>query len=151
MSAPAMRFLDRASPPHIFTLIVLTGLGALSMNIFLPSLPAMTEHFSTDYRVMQLSVALYLAVNAMLQIVSARSRTVTAAARSCWWGIVIFLLATLGCLVAPTIEVFLAFRMLQAVSWWASSSAARWCATCIPRTRPPARSAMSRWAWPWCR
>jgi DHA1 family bicyclomycin/chloramphenicol resistance-like MFS transporter len=69
MSAPAIRFLDRASPPHIFTLIVLTGLGALSMNIFLPSLPAMTEHFATDYRVMQLSVALYLAVNAMLQIV----------------------------------------------------------------------------------
>jgi DHA1 family bicyclomycin/chloramphenicol resistance-like MFS transporter len=28
---------------------------------------------------------------------------------------VIFLLATLGCLFAPTIEVFLAFRMLQAV------------------------------------
>jgi DHA1 family bicyclomycin/chloramphenicol resistance-like MFS transporter len=48
---------------------VLTGLGALSMNIFLPSLPAMTEHFETDYRLMQLSVALYLAVNAVLQIV----------------------------------------------------------------------------------
>jgi DHA1 family bicyclomycin/chloramphenicol resistance-like MFS transporter len=31
------------------------------------------------------------------------------------WGIVIFLLATLGCILAPTIEVFLAFRMLQAV------------------------------------
>ena len=31
------------------------------------------------------------------------------------WAIVLFLLATLGCLLAPNIETFLAFRMLQAV------------------------------------
>jgi DHA1 family bicyclomycin/chloramphenicol resistance-like MFS transporter len=115
MSAPAIRFLDRASPPHIFTLIVLTGLGALSMNIFLPSLPAMTEHFATDYRVMQLSVALYLAVNAMLQIVIGPISDRYGRRPVLLVGIVMFLLATLGCLVAPTIEVFLAFRMLQAV------------------------------------
>jgi DHA1 family bicyclomycin/chloramphenicol resistance-like MFS transporter len=115
MSAPAIRFLDRASPPHIFTLIVLTGLGALSMNIFLPSLPAMTEHFATDYRVMQLSVALYLAVNAMLQIVIGPISDRYGRRPVLLVGIVMFLLATLGCLVAPTIEVFLAFRMRQAV------------------------------------
>ena len=48
-----VRFLDRTTPPHIFTLILLTGLGALSMNIFLPSLPRMTTYFETDYRLMQ--------------------------------------------------------------------------------------------------
>jgi DHA1 family bicyclomycin/chloramphenicol resistance-like MFS transporter len=121
------------------------------MNIFLPSLPAMTEHFETDYRLMQLSVALYLAVNAVLQIVIGPISDRYGRRPVLLWGIAIFLLATLGCMLAPTIEVFLAFRMLQAVSWWASCSAARWCATCIPRTRPPARSAMSPWAWPWCR
>ena len=39
------------------------------MNIFLPSLPGMAAHFDTEYRLMQLSVALYLAVNAALQVV----------------------------------------------------------------------------------
>ena len=54
--------------PHILTLVLMAGLSALSLNIFLPSLPGMTAYFETDYRVMQLSVAAYLAVNAALQI-----------------------------------------------------------------------------------
>ncbi|MCX7644339.1 MAG: multidrug effflux MFS transporter [Rhodobacteraceae bacterium] len=114
-SRPAVRFLDRSTPPHIMTLVLLAGLGALSMNIFLPSLPAMAEHFRTDYRLIQLSVALYLGVNAVLQVfigpVSDRfgRRPVMLAA------IGIFLLATLGTLLAPTVELFLAFRALQAV------------------------------------
>ena len=35
------RFLDRRTAPHIATLILLAGLSALTMNIFLPSLPGM--------------------------------------------------------------------------------------------------------------
>ena len=110
-----VRFLDRATPPHIFTLIVLTGLGALSMNIFLPSLPQMTEYFVTDYRLMQLSVALYLAVNAGLQILIGPISDRYGRRPVLLVGVSVFLLATLGCILAPNIEVFLFFRMLQAV------------------------------------
>lgn len=110
-----VRFLDRATPPHIFTLIVLTGLGALSMNVFLPSLPQMTEHFATDYRVMQLTVALYLAVNAALQIVIGPISDRYGRRPVLLGGVGIFLLATLGCIFAPSIEIFLFFRMVQAV------------------------------------
>ena len=35
------RFLDNRTPPHIFTLILMAGVGALSLNVFLPSLPSM--------------------------------------------------------------------------------------------------------------
>ncbi len=112
---PMVRFLDRATPPHIFTLIVLTGLGALSMNVFLPSLPAMTEHFETDYRLMQLSVALYLAVNAVLQVVIGPVSDRFGRRPVLLWSIAIFLVATVGCIFAPTVEAFLAFRMVQAV------------------------------------
>ena len=66
---PMVRFLDRTTPPHIVTLILLTGLGALSMNIFLLSLPNMTAWFDTEYSVMQLSVSAYLGVSALLQLV----------------------------------------------------------------------------------
>jgi DHA1 family bicyclomycin/chloramphenicol resistance-like MFS transporter len=114
-TAPTIRFLDRATPPHIFTLIALTGLGALSMNIFLPSLPGMTEHFQTDYRLMQLSVALYLGVNAVLQVFIGPISDRYGRRPILLGAIVIFLLATIGCIFAPTAEVFLAFRMVQAV------------------------------------
>ena len=112
--APTIRLLDRTTPPHILTLVLMAGIGAMSMNIFLPSLPAMAEHFGTDYAVMQLSVSLYLATTAALHVIvgplSDRygRRPVMAA------GLGIFLVATVGCLLAPNVTVFLVCRMLQA-------------------------------------
>jgi MFS transporter, DHA1 family, multidrug resistance protein len=107
--------LNRTTPPSILTLTLLAGLSALSMNIFLPALPAMAAHFNVPYGVMQQSVSLYLALSALLQIIigplSDRygRRPVILAA------LVVFLLATLGTLIAPTAGWFLAARMGQAV------------------------------------
>lgn len=112
---PPVRFLDRSTPPHIVTLVLLAGLGALSMNIFLPSLPAMAEDFGTDYRVIQLSVALYLAVNAVLQVFIGPISDRFGRRPVVLGSILIFLAATVGTLLATTVEVFLLFRALQAV------------------------------------
>jgi len=111
---PKLRFLDHATPPHIATLILMAGLSALAMNIFLPSLPGMVAHFDTSYGLMQLSVALYLAVNAGLQLVIGPLSDRWGRRPVVLWGIAIFVVATLGCLLAPTVTVFLAFRMMQA-------------------------------------
>ena len=85
------------------------------MNMFLPSLPNMTAYFATDYSVMQLSVALYLAVSAVMQILIGPISDNIGRRKVLLWGIALFMLATLGCIFAPTAEVFLAFRMCQAV------------------------------------
>ena len=113
--APRIRFLDRTTPPHVSTLILMAGLSALTMNIFLPSLPGMTAHFQTDYRVMQLSVAVYLGVNAVLQIFIGPISDKFGRRPVILSGMGLFLLATIGCMLAPTVEIFLAFRMAQAV------------------------------------
>jgi DHA1 family bicyclomycin/chloramphenicol resistance-like MFS transporter len=110
-----VRFLDRTSPPHITTLILLAGMSAMVMNMFLPSLPKMTEYFDTEYRLMQLSVALYLGVSAGLQIVIGPISDRYGRRPVLLWGIALFILATLGCIYAPTAESFLFFRMCQAV------------------------------------
>ncbi|WP_298292822.1 multidrug effflux MFS transporter [uncultured Litoreibacter sp.] len=110
----SVKFLDRTTPPHIFTLVLLAGVSAMNMSIFLPSLPAMTREFGTSYGVMQLSVSLYLACTALTQLfvgpISDKfgRRPVILAA------IGIFILATIGCMTATSIEVFLIFRMVQA-------------------------------------
>lgn len=110
-----VRFLDRTTPPHIATLILIAGLAALSLNIFLPSLPSMATHFGVPYDLMQLSVSAYLATTAVIQIfigpLSDRfgRRPVLLAA------IAIFTLATIGAIFAPNFHVFLACRMAQAV------------------------------------
>lgn len=112
---PKVRFLDRTTPPHILTLIVLTGLTAATMNIYLPSLPHMTEHFSTEYRVMQLSVSLFLAVNALLQLVIGPLSDRYGRRPIILWGLALFVFSTLGTIYASSIELFLVFRMGQAV------------------------------------
>ena len=109
-----VRFLDRRTSPHILTLILLAGLSALAMNIFLPSLPGMTTYFQTDYRLLQLSVALYLGINAGLQLVVGPVSDKWGRRPVILWGTVVFLLATLGCVLATNAYVFLTFRMLQA-------------------------------------
>lgn len=110
-----VRYLDRTTPPHLSTLILLSALSALGMNIFLPSLPAMSAHFDTEYKVMQLSVALYLGVNAILQVVIGPLSDYFGRRPMILGSIVLFNLATLGCLFAPNATVFLIFRMAQAV------------------------------------
>lgn len=109
-----VRFLDRATPPHIMTLILIAGISALSMNVFLPSLPNMTTYFNTDYRLMQLSVAIYLAVNAVLQVVVGPISDRFGRRPVVLAGMFVFTLASIGCILATSIEVFLVFRMLQA-------------------------------------
>ncbi len=110
-----VRFLDRTTPPHIFTLILIAGVSALSMNVFLPSLPKMTVYFDTEYRLIQLSVSAYLLCNAILQIIVGPISDRYGRRPVILYGFALFALATLGCIYAPTVEVFLAFRMLQGV------------------------------------
>jgi DHA1 family bicyclomycin/chloramphenicol resistance-like MFS transporter len=112
---PIIRFLDRSTPPHLFTLILLAGLSTLSLNVFLPSLPGMTAYFETDYHLMQLAVTLYLGMNAALQVLIGPISDRYGRRPVLLWCLVIFIFATFGCLLAPNVGVFLAFRMLQAV------------------------------------
>lgn len=110
-----VRYLDRATPPHISTLIAATALGAMSMNVFLPTLPQMAEYFQADYALMQRSVTLYLMVNAILQLGIGPISDRIGRRPVLLGSFVLFTLATLGCILAPTAEIFLAFRMAQAV------------------------------------
>lgn len=109
------RFLDRRTPPHIATLILMAGLSALTMNIFLPSLPGMAAWFNVPYGLMQLSVALYLALSALLQIVIGPISDRFGRRKVLLWSIALFLLATIGTLIAPDATTFLICRMAQAV------------------------------------
>lgn len=95
-------------------MIALTSLAALSMNLFLPSLPGMTAHFETSYGIMQIAVAGYLGVNAAMQLVIGPISDRFGRRAVMLWAIVAFCLATLGCLLATHVAVFLVFRMAQA-------------------------------------
>ncbi len=111
---PASNWLKRNSPPHIFTLVAIAGIAALNMNIFLPSLPSMASFFDAEFSVVQLAISAYLGVTALLQLIIGPLSDRFGRRPVILWGMGVFIVATIGCILAPTIEVFLAFRMLQA-------------------------------------
>ncbi len=115
MSAlPIIRFLDRTTPPHILTLILITGMSALNMSIFLPSLAAMTDYFQTDYAIMQIALSGYLAATAVLQTFIGPFSDRYGRRKIVIGSLVIFVFATIGTYFATTVEAFLFFRIMQA-------------------------------------
>lgn len=85
----------------------------MNMSAFLPALPEMTNHFGTSYATMQLSVSAYLAVTALLQFVVGQLSDRYGRRPVILICLGVFLAATLACMVAPTVELFLVFRMVQ--------------------------------------
>jgi DHA1 family bicyclomycin/chloramphenicol resistance-like MFS transporter len=108
-------WLDRRTPPHIVTLVLLTGVSALNMNMVLPSLPRLAAHYDASYGVVSLTVSAYLGLTAALQLVVGPLSDRYGRRPVILASLGIFLAATVGCMIAPTIEIFLALRLLQAV------------------------------------
>lgn len=90
------------------------AVGPLAMNIFLPSLPGMAEHFHSDYAVMQLVVSAYLVATAGLQIFIGPASDRFGRRPVMLACIGIFLIGTLAAIYAPTVEILLFARFLQA-------------------------------------
>ena len=107
-------FLNKNTAPHIFTLIFMSSMSVLSMSMFLPSLPSMTEFFKTDYSLVQLSVSLYLACTAVVQLIAGPLSDYFGRRNIVLAALILLILATIGCYFAQTIEAFLFFRALQA-------------------------------------
>ena len=93
----------------------MAGLGAMNMSAFLPALPAMTAYFGTQYGIMQLAVSLYLATIAILQLIIGQLSDRFGRRPVVLWCLAGYMLATLGCIFAPTVEIFLALRMAQSL------------------------------------
>jgi Bcr/CflA subfamily drug resistance transporter len=126
------------SPPKMLTLVLLTALSVLSLNMFLPSLSNMAQDFQTDYALVNLSIAGYLAITAVLQLIMGPLSDRYGRRPVLLAGLAIFVLASLGCALATDIWIFLGFRILQGaiISGAALSSA-------VVRDMVPAQEAAS--------
>jgi DHA1 family bicyclomycin/chloramphenicol resistance-like MFS transporter len=110
---PPARFLDRRTPPHLATLVLLAATGAITMNIFLASLPVMAEDFGVSYAVMQIAVTGYLALTGLSQLVIGPLSDRYGRRPVAIWTVAIFIAASIGTALATDISIFLLFRALQ--------------------------------------
>lgn len=104
-----------SSKPRLSTLILLSALAILPVNFFLPSLPGMAVEFDVAYGIMGLSLAAYAGVSACLQLVVGPLSDRFGRRPVIVWSLAIFIVATIGCALAPDASTFLACRMIQAI------------------------------------
>jgi MFS transporter, DHA1 family, multidrug resistance protein len=111
--------------PTMLTLVLLSGLAVGSLNMFLPSLANIAHEFQADYALVSLSIAGYAWMAAVLQLLMGPLSDRIGRRPVILAGLVIFIVASLGCLLATNVWTFLLFRMLQAaiVSGYAVSVA----------------------------
>lgn len=101
-------------PPRLSTLIFLSALSVLPVNMILPSLPDIAGTFGAPYWLINLSVAGHAIAAAAAQVIGGAlvdrygRRSVALAS------IALFIIASMGCALAPGIGLFLLCRALQA-------------------------------------
>jgi len=101
------------TPPRLFTLILLSGLSVVTLNMFVASLSNIAEELQADYALVTLSIAGYAGMTAVLQLVIGPLSDRFGRRPVILAGLLIFILASLGCLFATNIWTFLIFRLLQ--------------------------------------
>lgn len=101
--------------PPLAILVAVTALGPLALNIIMPSMPGLQTVFHADYGTVQLTLSLYLVGFAVSQLVYGPLSDRFGRRPVLLCGLALFVAANLLCLAAPTIEVLIAGRLLQAV------------------------------------
>ncbi|MBB4567577.1 multidrug effflux MFS transporter [Rhizobium leucaenae] len=103
-----------AAPPRLTTLILLSALAVLPINMILPSLPHIAATFQADFALVNLSVAGYSIITALLEVIGGAISDRFGRRQVVLIALSIFIIASVGCVLAPNIGVFLLFRAMQA-------------------------------------
>lgn len=106
-------FLAAASPPRFATLAFVTGLAAMTLNFYLPSLTGIAADLETDYALVSLTIFGYLGMTAILQLAIGPLSDRYGRRPVMLLCILLFAAASLGCALAENIWALMGFRVLQ--------------------------------------
>lgn len=105
----------RSNRPTLLILGTLTALGPLSIDMYLPAFPAMAQGFGVGVDRVQLSLASFFTGLSLGQLLYGTVSDRYGRRGPLLVGLLLYLLGSLGCLVAPNVEALIGFRLLQAV------------------------------------
>ena len=100
--------------PGTLTLILLSALAVLPVNMFLPSLPAIAAEFGSDYGTISLTVAGYAFGAAILQLLMGPLSDRLGRRPVLLLALAVFVLASISCALATNVWSFLVSRLAQA-------------------------------------
>jgi len=106
-------------------LAALMAIGQFATSVYLPSLPTIRDAFLSNDTMAQLTLAAYLVGFAVMQLVYGPISDRFGRRPMLIYGILVFILGSVVCVMAPTMEILIAGRIAQAVGAAASLVVAR--------------------------
>lgn len=101
---------------HLATLIIATGVSTIVLNMFLPALPSMAEHFGISYVQVNIAISGYFLVAGLFSILLGPLADRFGRRPVLLLSFAVFAIASVGCALATSFELFLFCRMLQGLS-----------------------------------
>ncbi|MFF2851552.1 multidrug effflux MFS transporter [Streptomyces sp. NPDC058001] len=114
--APAPAALRRTGLLVTFILGGLTAVPPLSMDMYLPALPDVTGSLNASAATVQLTLTACLAGMALGQLVIGPMSDKWGRRRPLLIGMLVYIVATAACALAPDLELLIAFRLLQGLA-----------------------------------
>lgn len=111
VSKPAQVNLRR----FVFTAASVMAIGPLSIDMYLPSLPALQAHFGADTASTQLTLSLYFIGLAIGQLIYGPVSDRFGRRKPLLFGLMLYALVSLGCAYAPGMDSLIVLRFLQAL------------------------------------
>ena len=96
-------------------LVGITAPAPFALNLFLPSMPGVAVALAADYATVQLTLSLFLAGFAVAQLVYGPLSDRFGRRPVLLFGLVLYFAGSAVCLVAPTIEILVLGRVVQAI------------------------------------
>jgi DHA1 family bicyclomycin/chloramphenicol resistance-like MFS transporter len=101
--------------PSFLILVMISAIGPLALNIFMPSMPGLQTTFGVSYGIVQLTLTLYLIGMAVCQLFYGPMSDRLGRRPLLLFGLSLFVVASLLAAAAPNIETLIAARLLQAI------------------------------------
>lgn len=129
--------------PHyfrtVFILGVLSAIGSLSIDMYLPALPAIAIDLHTTDALAQLTLAAFFIGVALGQLLHGPLADRFGRKRPLYAGLWLYVLASAGCALSPNVETLMVCRLLQAIGGCACFVIARAMARDLFDTQTAAR------------
>src|SRR5260221_9146304 len=99
----------------IFTLGALSALGPFSIDMYLPGFPSIAADLHSTIPHVQLSLTSFFIGISVGQLIFGPMIDRFGRKKPLYFGLVLYLLASLGCMLAPSVDILIGLRFLQAL------------------------------------